>query len=314
MSIESKKGKVMIKNISVSGSLIAIKTDDKEEVEKFIKIFTVFDKNKAAKTLFTDEVSIEYTKKGILNVIQLIKGKNFNYIEIETVIDHLCRHGMIIDSKVIECTLAEAASKLDHQSIVFCFYQKHPQLSIRIDKGMMSIRPIAKEYLNLNSIKGKELIGLLQKESSLHGCTVKDNIIYILSYAEIQNTVNSIVRILLKCHLIETESKEEITEQLIQIAFEDFTMSELKVIRDIASYPNDHSLNRYKDTTKKIESIFLDLVDNSFNMSSMDKLKSALKQEGEFSAVPKIIMKSIYKLDKNFHEKLNTLLKRKTAY
>lgn len=295
---------MMIKSISVSSNFITIKISDKEEVEKFIKIFTIFDKNKAAKTLFTDEVSIEYAKEGILDIIQLTKGKNFNYIEVETVIDHLCKHGIAIDNKIIEHTFTEAASKLEHQNIIFCFYQKRPQFNIRMSKGTILIRPMAKEYLNLDSIKSKELIGLLQKETSLYGCAVKDNIIYILSYTEIENAANSIVQTLLKCHLLEKENKEEITEQLTQIAFADFTISELKVIRDIALYPNDHSLSKYKDITKKIEGIFLDLVDNSFNMNSMDSLKSALKQEGEFSSVPKIIMKSIYKLDKNFHSKL----------
>ncbi|XGA08545.1 MAG: hypothetical protein U0X86_000793 [Wolbachia endosymbiont of Xenopsylla cheopis] len=299
----------MIKNISISSNLIVIKTDDEKEVENFIRFFTTLDKNKAAKTLFTDETSIEYIKEGILDVIQLTKDKGFNYIEIETVIDHLCKHGMVINSEIIEYAFTEAADRLEHQNIIFCFYQKHPQLNIRINKGMISIRPMAREHLNLNSTACKKLIELLQKENSLHGCTIKDNIIYILSYTEVQNAVNSIVQVLLECHLIEKKNKEEIVEQLIQIAFKDFTMSELKVIRGIASYPNDHSLNKYKDTTKRIESIFLDLVDNSFNTDSMDKLKSALKQEGEFSAVPKIIMKSIYKLDKNFHGKLNALLK-----
>ncbi|WP_253299966.1 hypothetical protein [Wolbachia endosymbiont of Chironomus riparius] len=51
----------MIKNISIiKKNLVSIDLANKEDLQNFIKIFTVLDKHKAAKTLFTEEVSIEY--------------------------------------------------------------------------------------------------------------------------------------------------------------------------------------------------------------------------------------------------------------
>ncbi len=302
----------MIKDIIINSNLIVIKTDSKEELEKFIKIFTIFDKNKAAKTLFKEEVSIEYREEGDIDIVNLIKNKSFNYTEVETIVDHLCKHGITVGDQIVEYAFTQASNKLDHQNIVFCSYQKRPQLNIRIDKGKISIRPMAKEHLSLNSANSQKFIKLLQKENSLYNYTIENNIIYILGYAEVHDTVSFIAQILLKCCLIQKEDNELIIEQLIQIAFKDFTISELKVIKNIASYPNYHPLSKYKNIAREIEDIFLNLADDNLSMNSVNKLKSALNQEGEFSLAPKIIMKSIFKLDKNFHNKLNSLIMNET--
>lgn len=85
----------MTKNISIiSRNLISIELVNKQDLENFIKIFTVLDKHIAAKTLFTEEVRIEYKQRDGIEVVELLKDTGFTYREVENVLNHLSKHGV----------------------------------------------------------------------------------------------------------------------------------------------------------------------------------------------------------------------------
>ncbi len=113
----------MTKNISiVSRNLITIELVDKQDLENFIKIFTVLDKYVAAKTLFTEEVRIRYKQQDSIEIVDLLKNSDFTYHDVENVLHHLSKHGMKVPSSVIAHTLFSACNHaLESKGIVLSF-------------------------------------------------------------------------------------------------------------------------------------------------------------------------------------------------
>ncbi|MDR2831462.1 MAG: hypothetical protein LBV62_00890 [Rickettsiales bacterium] len=141
----------MTENISiVSRNLVSIELVNKQDLENFIKIFTVLDKHIAAKTLFAEEVRIEYRQHNNVEIVELLKGTSFTYHDVENVLSHLSKHGMKVPSSVIAHTLFSAYSNaLESKDVAFSFFEGSPQFNIRVNKNTFIITPISEENLKL---------------------------------------------------------------------------------------------------------------------------------------------------------------------
>ena len=289
----------MIKNISiVSKNLISIELFDKQDLENFIKIFTVLDKHKAARTLFAEEVSIEYKQCNGIEVVELFKDTNFTYNDVENILHHLSKHGMEVNHNTMENTLLAAYNNaLDLKDIAFSLFSGLPQFNIRVKRNTFKITPIREEHLELNSKNSKAFIELLKNEKSMYDCMVTEGTIDIVVPSEIHQAINSIIKLLIKSELLAKEEEEKLKERLRQLAFKDQAFSEYSSIKRINQYPHDHPFGKHRDITKGIENILFDFIENENSKSTIEQL-SALNASKVSPETPRIITKTIDKLVK----------------
>ncbi|QKX03115.1 hypothetical protein GOY07_02875 [Wolbachia endosymbiont of Litomosoides sigmodontis] len=290
----------MIKNISiVSKNLITIELVDKQDLGDFIKIFTVLDKHVAAKTLFTEEVRIEYKQQDSIEVVDLLKSSGFTYHDVENVLYHLSKHGMKVPSSVIARTLSSACNHvLESKDIAFSFFSNSPQFNIRVNKNTFIMIPMSEENLKLNSRNSKTLTKLLKNEKSTYDCVVKENSINIVVNSEIHQTINLIVKSLIHSCLLAKEEEVKLKEQLRQLAFKDQAFIEYSSIKTINRYPQNHPLRKYENITKNIEDILCNFIANEnseFAVKQLNRLNLEVSPD-----TPRIITKTIDKLVK-FH-------------
>ncbi|WCR58067.1 hypothetical protein [Wolbachia endosymbiont of Ctenocephalides felis wCfeJ] len=290
----------MTQNISVvSKGLISIELANKQDLENFIKIFTVLDKHVAAKTLFTEEVRIEYKQHDNIEVVNLLKSLGFTYHDVENILHHLSRHGMEIPSSVIAYALFSAYnSGLESKDIAFSLFKGFPQFNIRVNKNTFTITPMSEENLELNSQSSRMFIELLKSEKSIYDCVVKGNTINIVVHSEMHQVINSIVKLLIKSCLLAQEEEMKLKERLRQLAFKDQAFVEYSSIKTINRYPHNHPLRKYESITKGIENILCDFITNENSESTIEKLNRLnLKISPD---TPRVITKTIDKLVK-FH-------------
>ncbi len=293
-------GKEMIKNITIiSKNLINIELINKQDLENFIKIFTVLDKHIAARTLFTEEVRIEYKQHNRIEVVELIKDTGFTYRDVENVLYHLSKHGMKVPNSVIANTFFSAYNHaLEFKDIAFSFSEGFPQFNIRVNKNTFIMTPMSEENLELNSQNSKMLIESLKSEKSIYDCIVEENIIKIIVHSEIHQAINSITESLIKSCFLAREEEEKFKEKLRQLAFKDQAFVEYSSIKTIHRYPNNHPLREYESVIKDIEDILCDFIINEnseFTIEQLNRLGSEVSPN-----TPKIITKTIDKLVK-FH-------------
>ncbi|MFP3015743.1 MAG: hypothetical protein ACEY3B_05585 [Wolbachia sp.] len=289
----------MTKNISIiSRNLISIELVNKQDLENFIKIFTVLDKHIAAKTLFTEEVRIEYKQHNGKEVVELLKDTDFTYHEVENVLNHLSKHGMKVPSSVIAHTLFAAYNHaLESKNVAFSFSEGSPQFNIRVSKNTFIITPMSEENLELNSQSSKTLIESLQSKKN-YDCIVEENTIKVIVHSEIHQAINLIIKSLIKSLLLAKEEEGKFKEKLRQLAFKDQAFVEYSSIKTISRYPHNHPLRKHESITKDIENILCDFITNEnseFAIERLNKLSSAVSPD-----TPRIITKTIDKLVK-FH-------------
>lgn len=290
----------MIKNIIiVSKNLISIELINKQDLESFIKIFTVLDKHIAAKTLFTEEVTIEYKQHNCIEVVELIKDTGFTYHDVENVLNHLSNHGMKVPSSVIVSTLSSSYNHaLESKDVAFACSKGLPQFYIRVNKNTFMMTPISEENLELNSQNSKMLIESLKSEKSTYDCIVEENIIKVIVHSKIHQAINSIIKSLIKSCLLARDEEEKFKEKLRQLAFKDQAFVEYSSIKTIHRYPNNHPLRKHESVIKDIENILCDFIINEnsgFAIERLNRLGSEVSPN-----TPRIITKTIDKLVK-FH-------------
>ena len=289
----------MIKSILIiNKNTISIELADKQSLEDFIRIFTVLDKHVAAKTLFAEEVKIEYGTNNGLEIVTLIKETNFTYHDIENVLHHISRHGMKVPNSVIANSLTAASNTLESKDIVFSFFEGSPQFNIRVNKNTFIITPMNEAHLELSSQNSKELIESLKSEKSMYECVTKENAIVVVVNFDIHQVINSVSDLLVKLYLLEKAEEEKLKEALRQLAFKDQAFVEYSSIKTINRYPHNHPLRRHENVTKDIENILHDFImrENSKDaIEQLNKLSSKLSPD-----TPRIITKTIDKLVK-FH-------------
>ncbi len=290
----------MTKNISIiSRNLISIELVNKQDLENFIKIFTVLDKHIAAKTLFTEEVRIEYKQRDGIEVVELLKDTGFTYHEVENVLNHLSKHGMKVPSSVIAHTLFAAYNHaLESKNVAFSFSEGSPQFNIRVSKNTFIITPMSEENLELNSQSSKTLIESLQSKKNTYDCIVEENTIKVIVHSEIHQAINLIIKSLIKSRLLAKEEEGKFKEKLRQLAFKDQAFVEYSSIKTISRYPHNHPLRKHESITKDIENILCDFIANEnseFAIERLNRLSSAVSPD-----TPRIITKTIDKLVK-FH-------------
>ncbi len=290
----------MTKNISIiSRNLISIELVNKQDLENFIKIFTVLDKHIAAKTLFTEEVRIEYKQHNGIEVVELLKDTDFTYHEVENVLNHLSKHGMKVPSSVIAHTLFAAYNHaLEFKDVAFSFSEGSPQFNIRVSKNTFIITPMSEENLELNSQNSRTLIESLKSEKSIYDCIVEENSIKVIVHSEMHQAINLIIKSLIKSRLLAKEEEGKFKEKLRQLAFKDQAFVEYSSIRTINRYPHNHPLRKHESVTKDIENILCDFITNEnseFAIERLNRLSSAVSPD-----TPRIITKTIDKLVK-FH-------------
>ncbi|MCM1000842.1 MAG: hypothetical protein KTV72_00660 [Wolbachia endosymbiont of Melophagus ovinus] len=290
----------MTQNISiVSKNLISIELTDKQDLENFIKIFTVLDKHIAAKTLFTEEVRIEYKQHDGIEVVNLLKSSGFTYHDVENVLHHLSKHGMKVPSNVIAHTLFSAYNNaLESKDIAFSLFEGSPQYNIRVNKNIFIITPMSERDLELSSQNSRMFIELLKSEKSIYNCIVKENTINVVVHSEIHQAINSVIKSLIKSSLLAQEEEAKLKEKLRQLAFKDQAFVEYSSIKTINRYPHNHPLRKYENITKGIENILCDFIANEnseFAIEQLNRLNSKVSPD-----TPRIITKTIDKLVK-FH-------------
>ncbi|WP_375603971.1 hypothetical protein NOX90_06360 [Wolbachia endosymbiont of Anurida maritima] len=290
----------MTKNISIiSRNLISIELVNKQDLENFIKIFTVLDKNIAAKTLFTEEVRIEYKQHNGKEVVELLKDTGFTYHDIENVLNHLSKHVMEVPSSIIAYTLFSACNHaLESKDVAFSFSEGFPQFNIRVNKNTFIITPMSEENLELNSQNSRALIESLKSEKSIYDCIVEENTIKVIVHSEMHQAINLIIKSLMKSRLLAKEEEGKFKEKLRQLAFKDQAFVEYSSIKTINKYPHNHPLRKHESVTKDIENILCDFITNEnseFAIERLNRLSSAVSPD-----TPRIITKTIDKLVK-FH-------------
>ncbi|MDM8335209.1 hypothetical protein [Wolbachia pipientis] len=290
----------MIKNISiVSRDLISIELVDKQDLENFIKIFTVLDKHIAAKTLFAEEVRIEYKQHNGIEIVDLLKSSGFTYRDVENVLHHLSKHRMKVPNSVIAHTLFSACNNaLESKDVAFSFFEGSPQFNIRVNKNTFIITPMSEENLELNSQNSRMFIELLKSEKSTYDCMVKENTINVVVNSEMHQTLNSIIKSLIKSCLLAQEEEVKLKEKLRQLAFKDQAFAEYSSIKTINRYPHSHPLKKYESITKDIENILCDFITNENSEFAIEQLNRLSLETSPDT--PRIITKTIDKLVK-FH-------------
>lgn len=287
----------MIKNISiVSKNIINIEMADKQGLENFTKMFTVLDKHTAARTLFTEEVKIEYDTN---NGIKLLKETSFIYQDVETVLNHLKKHEMKVPSSVIANALAAANNTLESKDIAFASFEDSPQFNIRVNKNTFIITPMNEAHLELNSQNSRTFIESLKSEKNMYDCVIRDNTIVMIVNFDVHQVISSIANSLVKSSLLKEIEQEKLRERLKQLAFKDQAFVEYSSIQTINRYPHNHPLRKHEGVTKNIENILHDFINKK------EDSESAIEQLNELSLrlspdTPKIIIKTIDKLVK-FH-------------
>ncbi|WCR59043.1 MAG: hypothetical protein PG978_000457 [Wolbachia endosymbiont of Ctenocephalides felis wCfeF] len=290
----------MTQNISiVSKDLISIELVDKQDLENFIKIFTVLDKHIAAKTLFTEEVRIEYKQHNNVEIVDLLKSSGFTYHDVENVLHHLSKHGMKVPSNVIAHTLFSAYNNaLESKDIAFSLFEGSPQYNIRVNKNTFVITPMSEKDLELSSQNSRMFIELLKSEKSIYNCIVEENTINVVVHSEIHQAINSVIKSLIKSSLLAQEEEAKLKEKLRQLAFKDQAFVEYSSIKTINRYPHNHPLRKYENITKGIENILCDFITNENSESAIEQLNRLNSKVSPDT--PRIITKTIDKLVK-FH-------------
>lgn len=290
----------MTQNISiVSKDLISIELVDKQDLENFIKIFTVLDKHIAAKTLFTEEVRIEYKQHNNVEIVDLLKSSGFTYHDVENVLHHLSKHGMKVPSNVIAHTLFSAYNNaLESKDIAFSLFEGSPQYNIRVNKNTFIITPMSEKDLELSSQNSRMFIELLKSEKSIYNCVVEENTINVVVHSEIHQAINLVIKSLIKSSLLAQEEEAKLKEKLRQLAFKDQAFVEYSSIKTINRYPHNHPLRKYENITKGIENILCDFITNENSESAIEQLNRLNSKVSPDT--PRIITKTIDKLVK-FH-------------
>ncbi|AHX04532.1 hypothetical protein EHF_0082 [Ehrlichia japonica] len=292
-----------------NSSSITIFFTEKNEIENFTKIFTVLDKNKAAKALFSHEVNIEYQH----NCVTLISSTNFEFSDLNKIITHMLQHNLTISANIIAQSLEQGCNILKTDNLVICRFNNKPLygINISIRNNAIMLHPISIRYLNLSSEHNQRLIHLLKTHTNTSDTTIDDkqNTILVSINTAIYDIIESLVSILIKAQIIEESHKEDTLQQLTKLAFHDFTSNELQIVKNIAQYPTDHPLSKYKNIAKNVENIFSHLASNELLDSYSAKLlQDAINNTGEFSTAPHIIMRSFSKLNKNFHNQVKSII------
>ncbi|MGN7618814.1 MAG: hypothetical protein ACTJLM_02385 [Ehrlichia sp.] len=266
-------------------------------------------KNKASKALFDNEVSIEYGDTSVT----LTTDTNFKFNDLSKVITHMLQHDFKVSTHVIAQSLEQGCDILKTDNLVICRFNNRPLYNINIStrNNTITMQPISIKYLDLCSEDSIKLINLLKMNTDTSDVTTdsKQNIIVVSISTTIYNTIRSLVTVLIKTQIIEESNQEAILQQLIRLAFHDFTYNELQIVKNITQYPNDHPLSKYKNIAKNVENIFSHLANNQLLDSNCARLlQDAINNTGEFSTAPHIIMRSFSKLNKNFHEQIKSII------
>ncbi|KJV63457.1 MULTISPECIES: hypothetical protein [Ehrlichia] len=300
----------MIPNIIISNSSsITIFFTEKNEIENFTKIFTVLDKNKAAKALFSHEVNIEYQA----NYATLTSSTNFEFSDLNKIITHMLQHSFTISPNTIAQSLEQGCNTLKTDNLMICRFDNKPLygVNVSIRNNTIMLHPISIRYLNLSSEDNQKLINLLKTHTNTSDITIDDkqNTILVSINTAIYDIIGPLVSILIKAQIIEESHKEKTLQQLTKLAFHDFTSNELQIVKNIAQYPTDHPLSKYKNMAKNVENIFSHLASNELLDPCSAKLfQDAINNTGEFSTAPHIIMRSFSKLNKNFHDQVKSII------
>ena len=300
----------MIQNILINNSRsITIFFTEKDEIENFTKIFTVLHKNKAAKALFSHEVNIEYQDTKVI----LTTDVDLQFSDLSKIITHMLHHDFKISTDVIAKSLEQGSSILKTDNLVICSFNNKPlyNINISIRNNAIMLQPISIRYLDVSSEDSKKLINLLKMNSDTSEVKIdnKQNSISVSINTTIHSVIKSLVNILIKTQIIEENNQETVLQQLIRLAFHDFTYNELQIVKNIAQYPTDHPLSKYKNIAKDVENIFSHLAnDKSLDSDSAKLLQDAINNTGIFSTVPHIIMRSFNKLNKNFYEQIKNII------
>ncbi|NUX01767.1 hypothetical protein GO685_04745 [Wolbachia endosymbiont of Madathamugadia hiepei] len=286
----------MTQNISiVSKDLISIELIDKQDLENFIKIFTVLDKHVAAKTLFTEGVRIEYKQHNNVEGVDLLKSSGFTYHDVENVLHHLSKHGMKVPSNVIAHTLFSAYNNaLESKDIAFSLFEGSPQYNIRVNKNTFIITPMSEKDLELSSQNSRMFIELLKSKKSIYNCIVGENTINVVVHSEIHQAINLVIKSLIKSSLLAQDEEAKLKEKLRQLAFKDQAFVEYSSIKTINRYPHNHPLRKYENITKGIENILCDFITDENSESAIEQLNRLNSKVSPDT--PRIITKTIDKL------------------
>lgn len=297
----------MITCATVNSKGTVISFSDIRYVEEFKKKFTTLDCNVASRAIFPNEVIIEY---GNDNSVKLVPKEGiFTFSEINTMVNHMLRHGFSFKESVLSSVL-EQASSLVLGDLIVLYDSNKPSYVVGMSQNTVTVSPVSEVYLDFEKGPSFQLIQGLKGNKNVtdveldHTCRV----IKIVIKGNVSEALNDISDYLVAVGAISIREKSIVRQKLISKAFDDLTGYELRIIKSIASCSMSHPLSKYRDAARHIEKILVGLIDKQLDADTLRQLGNALEGRGEFSSLPTVLTKGFSRLSKDFGTTLQHII------
>ncbi|WP_271758349.1 hypothetical protein [Candidatus Anaplasma sp. TIGMIC] len=276
-------------------------------MEEFKKKFTTLDAGTASRALFPSEVRIGYHEG---NSVELIPEADFVYRDISTMVSHMVRHGFTFSSEVLSSILSQATALDVGEDRVVLRDEAGPTYVVRVTQDAISLFPVAERYLCGNDAGSSRLESMLSERRAFGRVTVDaaQQAISVTPHDNVCSALQELVGIMVNIGAISDHDRGSVLRQLVELAFRDVACSELRSVRNIASYPQAHPLSKYKDAAQAIESILASLRDGALDSEMVTKLEDAISGRGEFIALPSVLTKGFAKLNKDFGMQMQRII------
>ncbi|MDB1135689.1 hypothetical protein [Candidatus Anaplasma sp. TIGMIC] len=295
---------IICAEINRNNSVISF--SDEGCVEDFKRKFTTLDANTVSRAIFPYDVSIKY---GTGNRVELLPSREFTYNSVANVVNHMVYYGFCFKDGVLSDVLKQAC-KLKVEGLVILTSAGVPTYAAGVDQDKILLSPIEDKYLDFDGSSSKKLEDLLRRESSMCDVIVdrRNRTINAVTNGNVSDALEAVIKIMVTVGAIEERDRRSFLKTLQELAFVDFTNSELRIVQNIANCPNAHPLSKYKVVAKSIESILSHLKSNTIDRDVAVMLEKALEGKDEFSTAPPVLMKSFNKLNKNFNMQLRDII------
>ncbi|MGN7661199.1 MAG: hypothetical protein ACTJLK_01055 [Anaplasma sp.] len=293
----------MITYATVNSHGSAMVFAEAKHVEDFTERFTTLDSNTASRAIFSHDVKIVYNDG---NLVELIPDEKFTYCSIRSMIDHMLNHGFSFKAGVLSEILTQACELEMDGTMVLRSSDGSPSYTVSICRNVISLYPASESYVDCSSGLGEKLLDALKSGGSTP--EIRGRSINITDGGNVRETLAALSSALIRAEAVPQSEETLVLKQMIGLAFLDFTGSELKIVQNIASYPNTHPLSKYRDVAKTVEHILRCLRDKVCDLATLARLEDALEKRGEFSGAPPLLMKGFTKLSKDFGTQLENIV------
>ncbi|MFV9838795.1 MAG: hypothetical protein AB8U44_02090 [Aaplasma endosymbiont of Hyalomma asiaticum] len=277
-------------------------------VEEFKRKFTTLDCNVASRAIFPNEVMIEY---GDDNHVRMVpRERVFSFIDINTMVNHMLRHGFTFKKEVLSSIL-EQASLLDlGEMFVLHDSLGKPSYVVGMSQDTVTVSPVSADYLDFGEGASLNFVRSLDGNPNVSGVEVdqKGRVIRIVIRGNVSEALNDISEAFAEVGAVDSGGKGAVLQQLISRAFDDLTGYELRIIKNIASCSVSHPLSKYRDAARHIEKILVGLRDKQLDADTLRQLGNALEGRGEFSSLPTVLTKGFSRLNKDFGPTLQHII------